>query len=849
PSGNASESKIVTTMENNAVTYKNYYGEGIDLRYTPLLSGVKEDIILSEYVQQTYKFTLETNGLNIYEKEGRYYIAKDEQSESIYDIGEVLVYDAVGRPTTGTMSITTKEAGKTYEISISVSDEYLKDSTTVYPVTIDPTVTISDNINGAGAIEDAPVFSGLSTAACGNYTYLSAGYVDDTYKIGRVLVRTPGLYNSTAYQNATMDDIVSVKFYCKDGSGNAASYVNLYPNISNSTWNENTVSWATGCNFTTNVNYGTTMSFGTWTSFDITHLVRAWRSDYYTYKSNMGFTLTNSNETSTAYRKAIFSSEYGVTTDRPYVEMTYNSVLDISLPRGMVSIGGTQQIDYTVTATGGTFVWSSSDTNIATITPMGVVRGISEGVAVITATYTYVEDGITYVSTDEVSVKVVDQSGVKSNEEYYIFNKLSQRMLTLETDANNNPSTVNFADVVTRENDDVVGANWINACTWRLIDEGDGLYSIRNVYSSSKNSADICLKASTESLKIQQYNSGDDLRFNIWRCNTGGIINLSTLLEDTEPQEVTNYKKGLYLICYNNMYLTSDLNGNVSMTTTITDGSYWSFSVAGDKNVKIDYTKTNNNIDTSGVLSHIMPTPEDDSEDGTSYYYEIFGENIIFDSEIQNNGVAYRNSNATEIVNHLKEANFYMYRGHGFPGGLMNLVDKAGTQDTEIASFLLVNRYMQNGSVDIDKNENKTIEEDERGISFNSSKGTNVYIDEVGTYNVFANAGIVLFIGCSTGVDYNNSEPEIDYNLLEETYKEGASLVIGTTASMLTDESDKFAKVFFEKLASQTQRNLPIKECLRETIEQVNAEKPHLLERFVIIGDINQCFQCGRMED
>ena len=32
-------------------------------------------------------------------------------------------------------------------------------------------------------------------------------------------------------------------------------------------------------------------------------------------------------------------------------------------------------------------------------------------------------------------------------------------------------------------------------------------------------------------------------------------------------------------------------------------------------------------------------------------------------------------------------------------------------------------------------------------------------------------------------------------------------------------------------------------------LKYVNAEKPHLLERFVIIGDISQCFQCGRMED
>ncbi|MBR6697109.1 MAG: Ig-like domain-containing protein [Lachnospiraceae bacterium] len=852
PSGNASESKIVTTMENNAVTYKNYYGEGIDLRYTPLLSGVKEDIILSEYTGQEYKFTLETNGLNIYEKEGRYYLAKDEQSESIYDIGEVLVYDAVGRPTTGMMLITTKEAGKTYEISISVSDEYLKDSATVYPVTIDPTVTISDNINGAGAIEDAPVFSGLSTAACGNYTYLSAGYVDSTYKIGRVLVRTPGLYNSTAYQNATMDDIVSVKFYCKDGSGNAASYVNLYPNISNSTWNENTVSWATGCNFTTSVNYGTTMSFGTWTSFDITHLVRAWRSGYYTYKSNMGFTLTNSNETSTAYRKAIFSSEYGVTTDRPYVEMTYNSVLDISLPRGMVSIGGTQQINYTVTAPGGTFSWSSSDDDIATVTNAGVVIGYSEGVAVITATYTYVEDGITYVSTDEVSVKVIDRTGVEANEEYFIYNKLSKAVLTINGNATGNaPGKIDHTLVVTLTNEEL-GAHssaWTEASKWKLIDEGQGLYSLRNVYASIGNgyNLDMCLDVSTTTLDIYHYDGGNYLKFNIWRCNTGGMINLSTLLEDTNPQElgiqepaeVANYKKGLYLISYNNMYLTSDQYGNVSMTNTITDGSYWSFSVAGDKNVKIDYTKTALNIDTSGIVTAL----KGQDTEGINYYNLIFGENMPDE-------VACENSNAETILEHLSESNLYMYRGHGFSGGLMNIRDIVGTQDTEPISFLLANRVMQGGSADIDKDGNGSITGEERGVSFNEAKEENKYVNEVGS-NAFANAGIVLFIGCSTGTDYlydddsNSNTPKVPYNLLEETYKKGAHLVIGTTQTMTPDESHTFAIKFFANIKTQTQRNMPIKECLKRAIEETIGEKSQLADRFVLIGDINQCFEYG----
>jgi len=423
PIRNLTTSKISTKMENNAVTYKNYYGEGIDLKYTPLLSGVKEDIILSEYVQKIYQFTLETNGLNIYEKEGRYYLAKDEDSESIYDIGDVLVYDAVGKPTKGQMTIVTKKAGKTYEISISVSDEYLKDATTVYPVTIDPTIKVTDDITGAGNIEDAPVFSGLTSAKCGNYTYLSAGYVDSTYKIGRVVVRVPGLYCSDEYAYTSASNIQSVKFYCKDGSGNASSKINLYPNISNALWEEDTISWATGCNFTTSENYGTTMSFGGWTCFDITNLAKAWKD--WIYDARMGFTLTNSNESSTAYRKAIFSSEYGVTTDRPYVEMTFaDSGIDINATSIDLLEGHITTLSVTTNPANLNVTYSSSNSSVATVNNSGMITAKKAGTAIITARAV---DRYGNVITDQCRVYVKVENGI-----YYIKNNKSNYYLTVE---------------------------------------------------------------------------------------------------------------------------------------------------------------------------------------------------------------------------------------------------------------------------------------------------------------------------------------------------------------------------------------------------------------------------------
>ncbi len=56
----------------DAVIYDGYFGKNASLKYTPLLSGVKEDIILSEYEKNVaYDFIVETDGLYVYnDREG-----------------------------------------------------------------------------------------------------------------------------------------------------------------------------------------------------------------------------------------------------------------------------------------------------------------------------------------------------------------------------------------------------------------------------------------------------------------------------------------------------------------------------------------------------------------------------------------------------------------------------------------------------------------------------------------------------------------------------------------------------------------------------------------------------------
>ncbi len=88
---------------------------------------------------------------------------------------------------------------------------------------------VPDSVSGSGAIEDAVLFAGLKNHNGGDYVYLSLGYIDTTYTVGRVAVKLPGLYNSTQYDSVSANHITSVKFYCWDTSGHETHLINLHP--------------------------------------------------------------------------------------------------------------------------------------------------------------------------------------------------------------------------------------------------------------------------------------------------------------------------------------------------------------------------------------------------------------------------------------------------------------------------------------------------------------------------------------------------------------------------------------------------------------------------------------------
>ena len=304
-----------------SVCYPDYFGEGTILVYTPTLSGVKEDVVLAHYTGiNTFSFQLETDGLTLYTEDERYYLAESEEAEMRIAMGDIVSFDACGKFSIGTLDVQTVAAGEEYVLTLTVDEDFLADENTVYPVSIDPTLTVSDNTHGAGAIEDVTIYSGRPNVN-GNWTYLHCGYYDATYKVARTLVRLTGLYNDYIYRETAPADILSAEFHIREATGTAGQTINLYLNGGSIDWTESGATWANaGAVPTGSAIASASPSYDNDAVFNILNLLRTWKIQpiNYTYA---GFVLKSTNETS--IDKAFYSSEYSTTSYRPYVVVTY----------------------------------------------------------------------------------------------------------------------------------------------------------------------------------------------------------------------------------------------------------------------------------------------------------------------------------------------------------------------------------------------------------------------------------------------------------------------------------------------------------------------------------------------
>lgn len=443
-------------LQDNTIRYRDFHGQGVHLQYTPMLSGVKEDIVLESYTGvSSFCFVLYTGGLGLYENAGEYYLAESENGEAVFFLGQIVVYDAVGCPGMGSMTVETLTAGQAYRLTVSADVDFLTAPATVYPVTIDPTITVLESSEG-GVIEDAPVFSGYPNANFGTYLFNTIGYTDANYGIGRTVVRLNGLLADETFAALNASSISSVQFYMKDGGSNTST-VNIHGLLRNSSWTESTITWNTVGIYSLEADSTGTMGGGAWTAFDITQLAKNWISG--DRNGQCGFMMVNAEEDTK--KIGALSCEYGTGEYWPYVVVTYSLELALNYYSKDVDEEGSFQLIATTESANGVVTWESSDTSIASVTSTGFVTGHQAGVAVITASHT---DASGETVTNSCTVYVTVADGL-----YYIKNAYSD--LCMEADG----STVSIYDQVTNQEER-------NDQLWLITYIGTGRYDIQPLY-------------------------------------------------------------------------------------------------------------------------------------------------------------------------------------------------------------------------------------------------------------------------------------------------------------------------------------------------------------------------------
>ncbi|MBQ8827865.1 MAG: RICIN domain-containing protein, partial [Clostridia bacterium] len=552
---NGDENALAKLNEtDNSITYHDYFGEGIDLRYTPILSGIKEDIILSSYTgENSFTFVLNTNGLKLFSEDGRYYVAAEEDSEDKINLGEIIVYDAVGRPDKGTLEIETVSEGEEYILTVSANESFLTDLMTVYPVIIDPTLEICDNIQGFGSIEDATVFSGYPDQNFGDYQYCSLGTMNSDYGVARTLVRFRGLSESDIYKSLSGDDITKAEFYVKEATGTASKSATLcYCSDGDrelyATWNrlDGAVSDAISA---------ASLVSNEWTSFDITYYVKQCKAGKY----NMSYGLImklSSNETSDF--KQYDSSEHVTAGFRPYLKITHAGDVSISLEESSIAID--EAANYTLTAATNPenldITWKSSAPTVASVDIKGVVTAKKAGVVFI---YAYIEGSSLY---DMCTVYVTVADGV-----YEIQNMNSGMYLDVANNGVTNGTNVLLCDW----NDYCYGLNQ----RWRIDHLGMGYYSIRPVHKLGS-----CLYTTGSNVSI--YDSDTTQTLLATPLTKRWSIAYEVIEGTTEKGYVfRNTYSGSKALTYADVSGSNDDNAVVSARVLSDRKQYWTISYPG----------------------------------------------------------------------------------------------------------------------------------------------------------------------------------------------------------------------------------------------------------------------------
>lgn len=279
-------------VKDNAVLYNNVF-DGIDVQYTSLETSIKEDIILNKYVNKNeFKYQLQADNVDVRLENGVINIYKWNNNTPVMSLTAPLMTDSVGNMNENVKLSLEKKLGNNY-ITVTADKDWLSSSERVYPVKIDPNVTIpASNVTVITTSEYRGTYAGKSYGYVGSLSGDEIGVPGADLGKTRMYMKVNADLSSIPSEARIDNATLQVYQYTRPGGNNGEIFTSYYLQDN---WNPATINWANslglskepsgdGCTSGSNIGFH---------SFDAKTAVNNWFSGS---SSNYGFVITAANE-------------------------------------------------------------------------------------------------------------------------------------------------------------------------------------------------------------------------------------------------------------------------------------------------------------------------------------------------------------------------------------------------------------------------------------------------------------------------------------------------------------------------------------------------------------------------
>lgn len=306
------EQQLMAEKSSSSVAYYDAIAEDVDLEYTVLPTRVKESIILNSPSDiSTYVMNIYTENLTAKLLESKKIEFYDKSGTVVFSMWAPYMFDS-NNELSEDISVTLEEKGNgLYVSTITPSSQWLNDPERVYPITIDPTVSVDrvrSNIIDNYVLED----SGNQNENLDRmYIGLKSGKKARAYIKYDTLPTLPKGFTLTGATQTV---------YILSGT-TSANTANAY--MVSSDWDSSTIKWSNKPSTSTTLRTNIDHHDMTYYAFACLSAVKVWYSgNRKGTNKNYGVMIRYSDETINDYN-SFYSSDYSTESKRPNLRIKY----------------------------------------------------------------------------------------------------------------------------------------------------------------------------------------------------------------------------------------------------------------------------------------------------------------------------------------------------------------------------------------------------------------------------------------------------------------------------------------------------------------------------------------------